>query len=240
MRIIAIIAGLFLSFEAQAVELIPCFVPGENCTDMIVREIDGAKSELLVQAYYFTSPAIIQAIGRAPERGVEVKVILDRKSNEQRGYTGATYLRNHGIEPLIDDGVTIPHNKVIIIDRREVITGSFNFTKAAQEENAENVLIIKDAPDLASAYAQNWQRRAAASRPLRLPQPPENGCLGKMNDRGECCLIKGNINSKRECIYHEPGSRAYEGVVIDPKKGEHWFCTTDEAEKAGCRRPKRR
>ena len=53
---------------------------------MLVREIDSAKSELLVQAYNFTSQPIIAAIGRAPERGVKVKVILNRV-NEQHRYT---------------------------------------------------------------------------------------------------------------------------------------------------------
>jgi phosphatidylserine/phosphatidylglycerophosphate/cardiolipin synthase-like enzyme len=56
-----------------------------------------------------------------------VQVILDR-TNEQAGYTGATYLHNHGVEPLIDDKVSIAHNKVMVIDGHDVVTGSFNFT----------------------------------------------------------------------------------------------------------------
>ena len=150
---------------ASAGELTACFTPGQDCTSFIVRQIDTAQSELLVQGYGFTNPAIIQAVGRAKERGVDVKVILDR-INEQRRYTGATYLRNHGIDPLIDDQVAIAHNKVLVIDAQRVITGSFNFTKAAQQRNAENVLLIKDDATMAAAYAENWHRRAAVSRPL--------------------------------------------------------------------------
>jgi phosphatidylserine/phosphatidylglycerophosphate/cardiolipin synthase-like enzyme len=152
--------------SASAAELTACFTPGQDCTSLIVRQIDFAKSELLVQSYGFTSPAIIQAIGRAKDRGVNVEVILDRV-NEQKRYTGATYLLNHGIDPLIDDRVAIAHNKVLVIDGQHVLTGSFNFTKAAQEKNAENVLLINDDPILAAAYAENWHRRAAISRPLR-------------------------------------------------------------------------
>jgi len=92
---------------------------------VIVREIDAANATLLVQAYNFTSPPIIQALGRAKDRGVDVRAILDR-SNEQPRYTGATYLANHGIPVLIDDRVAIAHNKVMIIDGQTVITGSFN------------------------------------------------------------------------------------------------------------------
>jgi phosphatidylserine/phosphatidylglycerophosphate/cardiolipin synthase-like enzyme len=158
------------SDSSSAIELKPCFTPGQDCTALIVQQIDGAKSELLVQAYGFTSPTIIQAIGRAKERGVDVKVILD-KTNAQKRYTGATYLTNHGIPVLIDDTVAIAHNKAIVIDGRAVITGSFNFTQAAQTKNAENVLLIEDAPALAEAYAANWSRRATVSRPLEELRP---------------------------------------------------------------------
>jgi len=149
--------------RADAIELRACFVPDEDCTALIVRTIDAANSELLVQAYGFTSVPIIEAVVNAKARGVEVKIILD-KSNEQKQYTAATFLKNHGIEPLIDDKVAIAHNKVMVLDRRNVITGSFNFTKAAQQRNAENVLFVLDAPETAEAYARNWQRRAEQSR----------------------------------------------------------------------------
>ena len=57
---------------------------------------------------------------------------------------------------------TITHNKVMVIDGETVITGSFNFTKAAEENNAENLLIIHD-KKLASLYAKNWQDHAQHS-----------------------------------------------------------------------------
>ena len=56
---------------------------------------------------------------------------------------------------LIDDKHAIAHNKVMIIDGNTVITGSFNFTKAAEEKNAENVIVLKDNPALAQRYTQN-------------------------------------------------------------------------------------
>jgi phosphatidylserine/phosphatidylglycerophosphate/cardiolipin synthase-like enzyme len=44
----------------------------------------------------------------------------------------------------------------MVIDTQTVITGSFNFSKAAEEKNAENLLIISDAA-LAEKYTVNWQ-----------------------------------------------------------------------------------
>jgi phosphatidylserine/phosphatidylglycerophosphate/cardiolipin synthase-like enzyme len=148
-----------------------CFTPGQDCTTLIVNTIDTAKTELRVQAYGFTASAIIDAIGRAKARGVDVQVILD-KSNESAPDSGAPTLVLHGITPKIDDTVAIAHNKVMVIDQKTVITGSFNFTTAAQHSNAENVLIITGDPDLAATYRKNWESRAGASRPYLGFIPP--------------------------------------------------------------------
>ena len=164
--VLLLLGSPLVSQPTHAATLTPCFTPGEDCTGLIVDQIEQAKLTLLVQAYGFTSPSIIQALARAKDRGVNVRVILD-KSNEQPRYTGATYLTNHGIPVLIDDRVAIAHNKVLVIDGKHVITGSFNFTRAAQSRNAENVLVVTDAAELASSYTRNFNRRTAASRPLR-------------------------------------------------------------------------
>jgi len=87
-----------------------------------------------------------------------VDVILD-KSQSTQSYSSATFLDNAGIPTKIDAQHTIAHNKVMIIDGETVITGSFNFTKAAEEKNAENLLIIGD-KELASLYVKNWQEHA--------------------------------------------------------------------------------
>ncbi|WP_422034137.1 hypothetical protein [Reyranella sp.] len=55
---------------------------------------------------------------------------------------------------------------------------------------------------------------------------------------GQQCLIKGNVNGKGERIYHPPGCRYYNATAIDPKRGERWFCSEQEAVAAGWRRTK--
>ncbi len=131
------------------------FSPRGGCTDAIVDAIDAARQTVRVQAYSFTSAGIAKALLDARKRGVDVQVILD-KSQETQKYSSADFLHNSGIAVYIDRAHAIAHNKIIIIDQQTVITGSFNFTKAAEERNAENVLIIKD-EKLASRYAQNWK-----------------------------------------------------------------------------------
>jgi phosphatidylserine/phosphatidylglycerophosphate/cardiolipin synthase-like enzyme len=73
-----------------------------------------------------------------------VQVILDSSQRSEK-YSSADFVRNAGIPCLIDNAHAIAHNKVMVIDGQTVITGSFNFTKAAEVNNAENLLIIHDA-----------------------------------------------------------------------------------------------
>lgn len=140
-----------------------CFTPGEDCTGLIVRQLYAAQKTVLVQAYSFTSEPIARELADAHRRGVEVHVILD-KSNRTEKYSAADFLAHAGIAVLIDSEHRIAHNKVMVIDGETVITGSFNFTKAAQLDNAENVLVIHS-QELAKRYSENWQRHARHSEP---------------------------------------------------------------------------
>jgi phosphatidylserine/phosphatidylglycerophosphate/cardiolipin synthase-like enzyme len=131
------------------------FSPHGGCTDAIIRELDKAKSTVLVQAYTFTSARIAKALLNAHKRGMKVEVILD-KSQRTDQYSSATFFVNAGIPVKIDAQHAIAHNKVMVIDGETVITGSFNFTKAAETNNAENLLVIHD-KKLAERYIKNWQ-----------------------------------------------------------------------------------
>ena len=129
------------------------FSPNGGCTSAIVKEIDNATIEVPVQAYSFTSKPIAQALVNAKKRAVSVEAILD-KSQKSAKYTSANFLANMKIPTYIDSRHAIAHNKIIIIDKETVITGSFNFSAAAEEKNAENLIIIKS-KELASVYINN-------------------------------------------------------------------------------------
>jgi len=141
------------------------FSPRGGCTEAIVAEIGRAKNTILVQAYSFTSAPIAEALRDAHRRGVQVAVILDR-SQESEKYSSADFVLHAGIPTRIDDRHAIAHNKIMILDGQTVITGSFNFTKAAEESNAENLLILRDAA-IADMYTQNWKLHAEHSKPYQ-------------------------------------------------------------------------
>ena len=137
------------------------FSPKGGCTGAIIKELDRANTSVLVQAYSFTSAPIAKALRNAHKRGVKVEVILDKSQRTQK-YSSADFLANSGIPTMIDAEHAIAHNKVMVIDGEVVITGSFNFTRAAEERNAENLLVIRDKA-LAAKYLKNWQEHAQHS-----------------------------------------------------------------------------
>ena len=137
------------------------FSPHGGCTEAIVEAINKAHRSILVQAYSFTSMPIAASLKAAHDRGVDVRVILDKSQRTER-YSDLAFIRSAGIPVAIDAAYSIAHSKTIVIDEETVITGSFNFTKAAEAHNAENLLIIMNA-DLATLYTKNWQTNFAIS-----------------------------------------------------------------------------
>ena len=166
-----ILLGFLVSSLSQCVQAKPeievpvigvFFSPKGNCTEVIIREIQAAKKSVYVQAFSFTSAPIAEAILKAKKRGIDVQVILD-KSNETAKYSAADFVYNSAIPLRIDSKHAIAHNKIILIDESVVLTGSFNFTKAAEERNAENLILIRDVAT-ANKYMENWRVHKDHSR----------------------------------------------------------------------------
>lgn len=118
----------------------------------------------MVAGYSFTSPDIAAALVNAKAHGVDVHVVLD-KSQRTEKYTGATYLVNHGVPVLINSHYKIMHHKFMVFDSDRTLFGSFNFTKAAESGNAENVNLFKGNTKLADLYAAEWGKLAEESEP---------------------------------------------------------------------------
>ncbi|MDD3266244.1 MAG: phospholipase D family protein [Burkholderiales bacterium] len=131
------------------------FSPKNGATSTIIKAINEAQKTILVSAYNFTSKDIAKALLNKKKQGLEIKIILDKSQVTQK-YSSATFFANLGFDMRIDIKHAIYHDKVMIIDDKTVITGSFNFTKAAEEKNAENVLIIRNNPELAKLYTEDW------------------------------------------------------------------------------------
>jgi phosphatidylserine/phosphatidylglycerophosphate/cardiolipin synthase-like enzyme len=151
--------------QLSGVEATLIFSPRGGGEKLIVRAIDAAQHSILVQAYSFTDRHIFEALGRAQKRGVDVEVILDKSDTQPyHGWPSvASRLLAMDIPVWIDDTLETAHNKVMVLDGNSVITGSFNFTYAAEYRNAENLLYLRNARDLAQAYVRDWQWRRNCS-----------------------------------------------------------------------------
>jgi phosphatidylserine/phosphatidylglycerophosphate/cardiolipin synthase-like enzyme len=138
------------------------FTPQADAASAIVHALNHSEREVLVQAYGFTHNAIAQALVRAHQRGVAVRVVLDEKSSPSNRYVMAVLLQAQ-VALRLDGRHAIAHNKLMVIDEEVVITGSFNFTNSAATRNAENFLVLKS-NELAMRYKREWETHWAHSR----------------------------------------------------------------------------
>lgn len=136
--------------------------PGDAADATIVRAITGAEREVLVLAYAFTHPKIARALAAAHRRGVRVEVLADRGQTLELPQSAVPALAREGIPVWLDGNFAAAHNKVVVIDadgaHPTAITGSYNFTLAAQKRNAENVVLLRDSPEVAHAYRDYFRR----------------------------------------------------------------------------------
>lgn len=142
------------------------FSPRERVRSRVIDWIDRARVSVDVLAFSFTDNDIADALIERGAAGVPVRVVFETRNAEGSGSEYAR-LRRRGVEALEDGNCYTMHHKVMIIDRRVVITGSYNFTARAEDVNDENALVIDD-PALAEAFLAEFERvYAQAQSPLR-------------------------------------------------------------------------
>lgn len=169
----------FAFTEPARVEV--AFTPGDDISALIVKRISAAKRTVQVQAYLFTDRTIANALLAARRRGVEVEVIGDAAQHEAGGLPHLAALDRAGARVYLNGAQAAAHNKIVIIDGARdgatVITGSYNFTQAAQSKNAENVVVISGNRAVTDRFVDNfeyhrrqsipWGRRGRVDHPQR-------------------------------------------------------------------------
>ena len=115
----------------------------DNPETVIINNIAAAEEFINIAMYTFTDVEIAQAILEARDRGIDIKIYLDR-SQVKAKYSRSRYFVQNGIEVRISSNSYIMHNKFAVIDNEIIITGSYNWTASAGERNDENLLVIDD------------------------------------------------------------------------------------------------
>lgn len=142
------------------------FSPEGSARELVLETIGGAKQSIQMLAYAFQAPDIMQALVEAQKRGVTVRVVVDKKRNQGKASKAAMdFVTRNGVELRTNNHFHIHHDKTIIADGATVQTGSFNYAESAETANSENVLVIRDMPEVSRRYLAHWQSRWDLSSP---------------------------------------------------------------------------
>jgi phosphatidylserine/phosphatidylglycerophosphate/cardiolipin synthase-like enzyme len=137
-----------------------CFSPEEDCAAFAARAIDNAEREILIAYGLTTGSGIVEALVRAKNRGIDVRLIAN-KTTPCVYASGIEPLAAAGVPIWIDDHARISHAKTMVIDRAVTLMGSMNWTRGAAA-NSENLNLVSSS-EVAAAYATHWRDRLALS-----------------------------------------------------------------------------
>ncbi len=141
---------------ADNVSLEAAFSPRQGATELVVKTINEAQESVRLAGYSFTSRRVAASLVAAMRRGIDVKVVLDKSQDNNRSLAGL--LKENNVPVRINRRYSIMHNKFIVVDNKALELGSFNYSRAAEERNAENVLVIRGAPSIVADYARQWDK----------------------------------------------------------------------------------
>ncbi|MDN0110012.1 phospholipase D family protein [Yersinia mollaretii] len=155
---VAVISFPVVSFAAPNVQV--GFSPEGSARALVLNVINSAHKSIQMIGYSFQAPDIAKALIAARERGVDVRVVVDKRRNQvNASKTTMLYAANNGVKLRIDGHYHIQHDKTIIVDGQTVETGSFNFAPSAEIENSENVVVIRGMPKVVQQFVTHWNSR---------------------------------------------------------------------------------
>lgn len=142
------------------------FSPTDETEKHIIEQLQQAQSSIRFMAFSYTLDSIADVMLEKMQSGVTVQGVFEKRNASG---TGSEFerLRGDGKYVLVDGNCYVMHHKVIIIDERIVLTGSYNFSASAENSNDENLITLID-PTLAQAYIDEFERvYEQAKTPLR-------------------------------------------------------------------------
>lgn len=158
--------GLDLNQQAIKVKakiIYSCFSKVDDCDDLLAKLIRKAKVNIRVMVMLITADTLADELIRAHNRGVNIKIIID---DNWVNRTGSDFwkLKMAGIEIRHDGKSSLMHHKVMIIDGKIVVTGSYNWSKSAEDRNDENIVVIKN-KKVAKIYLREFNRIWSNAKP---------------------------------------------------------------------------
>ena len=163
--------------DINGIKVKPFFSPNGNGLSQVLEELRGAKKSVKFLAFSLSDKEIGAILVDKHRQGLQIEGILDARLAAHPASLFNT-LKEAGIPVMRDGNEALLHHKLIIVDDKTVITGSYNFSQAAEKSNNENFVIMKNAGAQAQQYLTIYDKTvhaAKTNRPPRPQQPAPNG-----------------------------------------------------------------
>jgi phosphatidylserine/phosphatidylglycerophosphate/cardiolipin synthase-like enzyme len=166
---LSLIAGPASAGETATAQVEAAFTPGDDIAALIAQRIARSRHSVQMQAYLFTDRKLANALLAARKRGVAVEIVGDAAQQASGGLPWLRALERAGARVFLNGRYAASHNKIVIVDggraAATVITGSYNFTQAAQSKNAENVVVISGNRRVTDRFVANFENHRNQSTP---------------------------------------------------------------------------
>ena len=142
--------------QVQPINAMAWFSPGRACLEAIISLIENSRSQIDICVFTLSDTRLTKAVLAAHQRGVAVRILSDQDKANDRG-SDVDYLSRQGVNVLLDTSPHHMHHKFALFDQRQLLNGSFNWTRSASEYNQEN-LMLTDNVTLINAYRTEFNR----------------------------------------------------------------------------------
>ena len=131
----------------------------ENIQQIISSELLKSKKSIYVAVAWFTDISLLKILEDKAKQGIKVKILFVADDINNQSGIGFSNLESLGgkVFPL-DSNELLMHNKFCIIDNETVITGSYNWTNKAANNNLENVMLITGNFEVCEQYQNNFNK----------------------------------------------------------------------------------
>lgn len=151
--------GSYFDFKIQTRKCRLWLLPSKEAWLNLQQQIEMAKTSIFVAMFTLTDPNLIRSLALAHQRGVDVTIILDHYTAQGASSLSVTYLEDHGVNLRFSQGLQLLHHKLAYIDKKQVILGSTNWTKAAFTKNEDCILIFDSLTPQDLAFFDQLQRK---------------------------------------------------------------------------------
>ncbi len=152
----------FPAIQLGALRIQTLFAPQDDVARHVIGAVGRAERSIHFLAYSFTHDGIGQAMVARAQSGVEVQGVFET-TGSNTPFSELGTLKRAGIAVYQDGSPYSMHHKVIVLDGRTTLFGSFNFSESADRDNDENLLIV-EGPQFAAQFEDEFQRVLASAK----------------------------------------------------------------------------